>query len=71
VPIDGIELYCDACGEFGHSFTRTDRNGFYRFTHVFNGPTIVFLSRAGYLNVRKDVIVNGDTRFDITLDPLP
>ena len=27
VPIEGVELYCDSCGEFGHTATYTDANG--------------------------------------------
>jgi hypothetical protein len=34
------------------------------------GPTVVLLSHGGYLNVRKEVTVSGDTRLDIPLDPL-
>lgn len=70
-PIAGLEMYCDACGEVGHTRLYTDQNGRYTFTHVFNGRVAVLLSRGSYLNVHKDVTVNGDTRFDITLDPLP
>ena len=70
-PVAGLEMYCDACGEFGHTRLYTDQNGRYSFTHVFNGRVAVLLSRGAYLNVHKDVTVNGDTRFDITLDPLP
>ena len=70
-PVAGLEMYCDACGEFGHTRLYTDQNGRYSFTHVFNGRVSVLLSRGAYLNVHKDVTVKGDTRFDITLDPLP
>ena len=70
-PVAGLEMYCDACGEVGHTRLYTDQNGQYSFTHVFNGRVSVLLSRGAYLNVHKDVTVNGDTRFDITLDPLP
>jgi len=66
-PVAGVEMYCDACGEVGHTRLYTDQNGRYSFAHVFNGQVAVLLSRGAYLNVHKDVTVNGDTRFDITL----
>lgn len=32
LPLDGVSVYCDACGEVGHSWVTTDRNGEYRFS---------------------------------------
>ena len=31
-PVLGVTVYCDACGEFGHTWTTTDASGFYRFS---------------------------------------
>src|SRR5687768_14272471 len=31
-PIGGVRIYCDACGEFGHTDSLTDANGYYSFT---------------------------------------
>jgi hypothetical protein len=31
-PIPGVLLYCDACGEFGHTAQTTDADGRYRFS---------------------------------------
>jgi hypothetical protein len=30
-PIAGVEIYCDACGEVGHTYTTTDSSGAYDF----------------------------------------
>ncbi len=32
VPIADVHVYCDACGEFGHTSLRTDANGYYSFS---------------------------------------
>jgi hypothetical protein len=70
VPIPGLEMYCDWCGEYGHTRVFTDAGGNYTFAHVPNILVTVAMSRGGYLNLQKDVRVSGDTQFDITLDPL-
>ena len=31
-PLEGVLLYCDACGEFGHTFLTTGANGSYRLS---------------------------------------
>ena len=31
VPVAGVTIYCDACGEFGHGWAETDANGYYSF----------------------------------------
>ena len=32
VPVPGVSVYCDACGEVGHSARTTDASGFYSFS---------------------------------------
>ena len=71
VPIPALEMYCDSCGIGGHTRVYTDAGGSYVFTDVPNSRLSFYISWGSYLNVRKDVTVNGDTQFDVTLDPLP
>ena len=79
VPVVGVEVYCDACGPFGHSATFTDGNGYYSLAGAPAGRTRVLLSKSGFTLPRPDwvgpggigwmggidAIVNGDTQFDI------
>ena len=78
VPVEGVEVYCDACGEFGHTFAHTDTLGSYSFSLVYNGVTPLLIRKEGYAVVdpsgtfpdgagRRNATVNGDTRFDIQL----
>lgn len=54
-PIAGAEIYCDACGEFGHTFVKTDANGFYQFSGDLGSGGGVWLSGATTpLNVGKE-----------------
>jgi hypothetical protein len=64
-------MYCDSCGIGGHTRIYTDADGNYMFTDVPKSRLSFYISRGGYLNLRKDVTVAGDTQFDVTLDPLP
>ena len=61
----------DSCGIGGHTRVYTDTGGNYVFTDVPNSRLSFYISWGSYLNVRKDVTVNGDTQFDVTLDPPP
>jgi hypothetical protein len=55
-PLEGVLLYCDACGEFGHTFLTTDANGSYRFSGDLahgggiwlSDPISVLVQKAGY-----------------------
>lgn len=75
VPLQGVVLYCDACGSpEGHTFVTTDANGLYRFAWTRNGKNwIDFISKDGYTYAGPHefgsipVIVDGDTTFDIEL----
>ena len=53
LPIEGAVVYCELCGEETHSWTRTDANGFYRFTGVWalgGIPTSVWIGKDGFLD---------------------
>ena len=83
MPIEGVDVYCEPCGAETHTWSTTDSNGFYSFAGVWNAgvfPTPIFVSKNGYTDPGvvttppnqqgpgwRDVIVNGDTRFDIEL----
>lgn len=80
VLLDDVEVYCDSCGPFGHTFLYTDAEGFYRFPAVTAGQTPLLVRKVGYTVVGAtrvfadgtgtlNVVVNGDTRFDIQLMP--
>lgn len=78
-PIEGVELYCDACGPEGHRWAESDANGFYIFYDVYAGNAPLLIRKAGYGDPPgvpqgpvagrswRPVIVNGDTRLDIQL----
>ena len=56
-PLEGVLLYCDACGEFGHTFLTTDANGSYRFSGDLahgggiwlSDPISLLVQKAGYM----------------------
>ena len=82
VPLAGVEIYCDACGEFGHTYVTTDEKGAYDFGRdgiwSDDGDVIaILITKDGY-NVSggsqgpsgwptKYVRINGDTRFDFQM----
>jgi hypothetical protein len=74
-PVEGVEVYCDSCGEYGHTFAYTDANGFYNQAEAHAGITALLIYKNGYDVVgatttpggfgMREAMVNGDTRFDI------
>jgi hypothetical protein len=91
-PIEGVAVYCDSCGAFGHALVNTDVNGYYSFSgDLARGggvwvrarvPNLLIVSKAGYQDPpelpalsalvedsagAREVMINGDTRFDIQL----
>jgi hypothetical protein len=75
-PVSDVSIYCDACGEDGHSWVRTDGNGYYSFSGDLDagggiwlsaGATVLLLDKEGYQSVRAEVPIMQDTRFDIQL----
>ena len=43
-PIADVSVYCDACGAFGHTWTKTDANGYYSFSGDLDSGGGVWLS---------------------------
>jgi hypothetical protein len=70
-PIAGAIVYCDACGASGHTWATTDANGNYRFSGDLDAGGGIWLSGVPtpllMSGERYDVLINGDTRFDIQL----
>lgn len=74
-PVKGVEVYCDSCGENGHTAAYTDASGLYTFSGVFNGVTPLLVRKEGYRVIDPvpaqsgfvNAEVNGDTRFNIQL----
>ena len=76
MPIEGVAVYCELCGEETHSWSVTDSSGIYSFTGVWTTPGLpipVSFGKKGYTDPLADtsgnrqVLVNGDTRFDVEL----
>jgi hypothetical protein len=76
MPIGGVQIYCELCGEETHSWSATDSSGIYSFTGVWTTPGLpipVSFGKKGYTDPLADtsgnrqVLVNGDTRFDVEL----
>jgi hypothetical protein len=77
VPIEDVEIYCDSCGEYGHTRAYTDASGRYSFPELFGrGYTLLLVRKDGYAvknaialgNLEgAAVTVDDDTQFDIEL----
>jgi hypothetical protein len=75
VPVEGVRIYCEPCGEGTHTDASTDSDGFYSFRGVWVSPGIktpIWVSKKDFLYASgrdgwTEVSVNGDTRFDIQL----
>ena len=83
VPVADVEVYCDACGPQGHSFSITGSDGEYVFAGAPAGVSLILVAKSGYALPRPDwtnpnptplswlggmnATVNGDTRFDLEL----
>jgi hypothetical protein len=81
-PLAGVEIYCDACGEFGHTQVTTDDSGAYDFGQVGiwlagGGSIPILIFKEGYdvpsgsqgplRWTQRYVTINGDTRFDFQM----
>jgi len=79
-PIEAVSVYCELCGAETHTWTSTDSNGFYEFIGVWTSginATPVLVRKDGYIDPVglpkltnpgwREVVVNGDTQFDMQL----
>jgi hypothetical protein len=79
VPLEGVSVYCELCGEETHSWAFTDSKGIYSFTGVWTTPgvgTPVWFGKEGYADpsgVQRNadglriLMIDSDTRVDIQL----
>jgi hypothetical protein len=65
IPVEGVKVYRSMTT--GWQDTTTDKNGFYRMFGMFDGTGAVSVIKEGFQTERRDVLINGDTRFDIAL----
>jgi hypothetical protein len=69
VPLEGVVV---ARGiSTGWRGTLTDRNGFYEIRGLIDGNDPVYIEKDGYGKRTTDVVIAGDTRFDIELAEVP
>jgi hypothetical protein len=77
VPVAGAEVYCDPCGERGHTSTTTDADGAYQFRgNIAQGGGVwvdatravrLWVNKEGYIQRQPRLTIDGDTRYDIEL----
>jgi len=80
IPIEGVSVYCEPCGEETHTYASTDSKGFYTFTGVWANQFSILVHKDGYQDPPgpvnngfpsgtgwRDVRISGDTRFDVQL----
>ena len=81
VPLEGVRVYCEPCGEQTHTSTYTDAKGFYTFKGIWNTTFAIRVSKDGYVDPPgmelntiypqgpgwRDVRIDGDTQFDTQL----
>ena len=80
IPIEGAWIYCELCTEETHAGMYTDNKGVYSFKGVWAHSLPILVGKDGYQDPPgttypsaygglgwREVIVNGDTRFNIQL----
>jgi hypothetical protein len=68
VPVERAWVYCERCGEETHAGMWTDKQGFYSFKGVWGYAFPISVSKDDYRDSGwRDVILNGNTRFDVEL----
>ena len=68
VPIERAWVYCERCGEETHAGMWTDKQGFYNFKGVWGYAFPISVSKDDYQDRGwRDVILDGNTRFDVEL----
>ena len=57
VPIEGVAVYCELCGEETHTWASTNENGLYRFQGVWGNSVSINFWKDGYQDPdRKSVV---------------
>src|SRR5262245_15034619 len=70
VALEGVEVWRGISS--GWRLGRTDRNGFYEIRGLIDGGETIVIDKAGYeTQTIKDVVIAGNTRFDIELTEEP
>jgi Carboxypeptidase regulatory-like domain len=69
VPLEGVVVARGV--STGWRSTRTDRNGFYEIHGLIDGSNSVYIAKDGYEKQTTEVVMTGDTRFDIELVEAP
>jgi hypothetical protein len=69
VGLEGVEVW--RAMSTGWRLARTDRSGFYEIRGLIDGTSSVDIVRDGYEKQRANVVIVGNTRFDIELSEAP
>ena len=73
IPVEGVNIYCDGCGEDGHTGLETDARGLYTFPFVYPAVQYLQVGKQGYRTALPSgvlgiaVTVTGDTQFNIEM----
>jgi hypothetical protein len=73
VPVEGVNLYCDGCGEVGHTGLQTDARGAYTFPFVYPAVQYLQVWKQGYRTALPfalpgiPVAITGDTQLNIQM----
>jgi hypothetical protein len=66
VPVEGVVVHCGVGND--SRAAKTDRDGFYTLLGMFDGTGTVVTIKEGYAQTQhKNVLIKGNTRFDIQL----
>ena len=66
-PLPGITVRDSVSGRSA----TTDANGFYSLAGLREGTTAIVVSASGYLSFIRQIVITGETSFDIELVPIP
>lgn len=73
VPVEGVNIYCDGCGEDGHTGLQTDARGSYTFPFVYPAVQYLQVWKQGYRTAPPSglpgiaVTVTGDSQLNIQM----
>ena len=68
VPIEGVGVYCELCGEETHTWASTDKKGFYSFKGIWGNSVSIMVDKDGFEGPGwRFIAISGDTRLDIQI----